>query len=634
MPDTSTHLLLPYLLAAQAQKHVTVNEALRLLDGLVQLAVLDRHLAAPPASPADGARYIVASGATGAWAGWDLNVAYWVDGAWMRLVPRPGWQSWVVDEATFLGWNGTAWSAAGLPAFFSDAVFELAHDADPTRRAVFDLAAIAAGAVRSFALPDVSTELAGLSGAQTFDGDKTFGGELEASGAVATIGTAPGTATYGLGTGATASGATKTVNLGTGGAAGSDTVVNIGSATPGASGTTIVNTPTVTFANGVTVVGMPQANLTALLLGLGGAVADAWNRLSVNTPAVLLNNAGSSIEATVNKAAAGNDAAFAFKTGFSARALIGLLGSDDFSFKVSPDGSAYFDALLIDRTSGRVELPKPAILPAASSAAAAPGAGKLALYARTRAGQPWLDAMRSNGRDFSLQPHLGLARLAVWLPSSGATITTEGMSNSTVGTVSTPGLAATSLATSMRRWRLTSAAVVDSASDQRSGVFACWRGNAAGLGGWTFVTRLSLATLQATGMAFFGLYGSTAALATTLTLSAVVSAIGIGFQRGTHTRWQIVTNDASGAPTLVDMGASFAIATGGVLTLTIAAAPNAPSVWVRVVDELSGAVFEQEVTADLPAANQFLAPRLFMNNGATAAAVAFDCAGVYLETDF
>jgi hypothetical protein len=70
---------------------------------------------------------------------------------------------------------------------------------------------------------------------------------------------------------------------------------------------------------------MPQANLTALLLGLGGAVADAWNWFSVNTPAVLLNNAGAGIEATVNKAAAGNDASFAFKTGFSARALIGLL---------------------------------------------------------------------------------------------------------------------------------------------------------------------------------------------------------------------------------------------------------------------------------------------------------------------
>ena len=100
----------------------------------------------------------------------------------MRLVPRPGWQAWVVDEATFLAWDGSAWVAAGLPAFFSDAVFQLAHDADPTRRAVFDLAAIAAGATRTFALPDVSTELAGLSGAQTFDGDKTFSGELDGPG--------------------------------------------------------------------------------------------------------------------------------------------------------------------------------------------------------------------------------------------------------------------------------------------------------------------------------------------------------------------------------------------------------------------------------------------------------------------
>lgn len=39
-------------------------------------------------------------------------------------------------------------------------------------------------------------------------------------------------------------------------------------------------------------------------------------------------------ERAVNKAAAGNDAAFAFKTGLSVRALIGLLGNDNFSFKV------------------------------------------------------------------------------------------------------------------------------------------------------------------------------------------------------------------------------------------------------------------------------------------------------------
>ena len=135
-------------------------------------------------------------------------------------------------------------------------------------------------------------------------------------------------------------------------------------------------------------------------------------------------------------------------------------------------------------------------------------------------------------------------------------------------------------------------------------------------------------------MGFFGLYGSTAALATTLTLAAAINCIGIGFQRGTHTRWQLVANDGTGAPTLTDMGASFAIATGGVLTLFIAVPPNGSSIWVRVVDEVSGAVFEQEITADLPAATQFLSPRLFLNTGATAAAVAYDCAGVYLETDF
>ncbi len=63
MSDTTTHLLLPYILAAQAQKHVTHNEALKLLDGLVQLSVLDRDLTTPPDSPTDGDRYIVGAGA-------------------------------------------------------------------------------------------------------------------------------------------------------------------------------------------------------------------------------------------------------------------------------------------------------------------------------------------------------------------------------------------------------------------------------------------------------------------------------------------------------------------------------------------------------------------------------------------
>lgn len=47
----SPNLKLPYLAAAPAQKHVTHNEALRMLDALVQVAVADRTRTLPPAAP-------------------------------------------------------------------------------------------------------------------------------------------------------------------------------------------------------------------------------------------------------------------------------------------------------------------------------------------------------------------------------------------------------------------------------------------------------------------------------------------------------------------------------------------------------------------------------------------------------
>ena len=98
--------------AAQAQKHVTFNEAVRLLDGLVQFAVLDADRAAPPAAPADGDRHIVAGGATGAWSGWDGSVAYRVDGAWLRLIPRSGWFAWNAAAGWPAIYDGTAWIPA------------------------------------------------------------------------------------------------------------------------------------------------------------------------------------------------------------------------------------------------------------------------------------------------------------------------------------------------------------------------------------------------------------------------------------------------------------------------------------------------------------------------------------------
>ncbi len=106
---TTPNLALPYIAAAQAQKHVTHNAALDLLDGLVQLSVKDRNLAAPAVSPTEGDRYIVAAGATGAWAGWDGDVALFSGGAWVRLAPQSGWRVRVEDEGGLVVRMGGAW---------------------------------------------------------------------------------------------------------------------------------------------------------------------------------------------------------------------------------------------------------------------------------------------------------------------------------------------------------------------------------------------------------------------------------------------------------------------------------------------------------------------------------------------
>ncbi|MGI8526097.1 MAG: DUF2793 domain-containing protein, partial [Pseudolabrys sp.] len=112
MPDTTPNLALPQLIAAQAQKHVTHNEALLALDALVQLAVLDRDLTAPPGSPGDGERWLVASPATGAWAGRETQIAAWIDGGWDFYEPNAGWLAYVADENALIAWNGVAWVPA------------------------------------------------------------------------------------------------------------------------------------------------------------------------------------------------------------------------------------------------------------------------------------------------------------------------------------------------------------------------------------------------------------------------------------------------------------------------------------------------------------------------------------------
>lgn len=228
MPDDTPILALPLIMPSQAQKHVTHNEAVLLLDALVHLAVTSRNLTAPPVSPAEADRYIVASGATGDWVGQAGRIAMRQDGAWRFVVPNPGFRAWIVAESAAATWTGTAWVAQA------------------------------------------------------------------------------------------------------------------------------------------------EQPLNVTQLGVSTS-ADATNRLAVAAPATLLTHTGAGHQVKVNKNAAADTASLLYQTGFSGRAEMGLAGNDDFTVKVSADGSAWFDAVVADRTSGRVRLPGGARLP--NGTAAAPSIG-------------------------------------------------------------------------------------------------------------------------------------------------------------------------------------------------------------------------------------------------------------------
>ena len=219
MSDFTPNLGLPYLLSNQAQKHVTLNESLRALDGLLYLAVLDRDLTAPPEAPADGERYLVGEGASGDWTGQDGALALYCDGEWFFFAAQMGWCAWVQDEALFFVHDGAIWR-------------------ETTSDKLQNLALLGIGAAA-----DASNPLLAKLNASLF---------------------------------------------------------------------------------------------TALEAGSGGT---------------------GDLRFKLNKENSANVLSLLLQDGYSTRAEIGLVGDDDLLLKVSPDGSAFHEALRVDRNSGRVSLP-------------------------------------------------------------------------------------------------------------------------------------------------------------------------------------------------------------------------------------------------------------------------------------
>ena len=106
---TTTPLLaLPLLAAAQAQKHVTMNEALFLLDALAQIAVKEQGRNTPPDAPAAGDRYLIGTAPTGTFAGKTGMIASFDGAGWVYTAPRAGFLIYVTGENRLFVHDGTA----------------------------------------------------------------------------------------------------------------------------------------------------------------------------------------------------------------------------------------------------------------------------------------------------------------------------------------------------------------------------------------------------------------------------------------------------------------------------------------------------------------------------------------------
>ena len=108
MEFSSPNLNLAYLAPAQAQKHVTHNEALRQLDALVQLSALSISNGTKE-DPINGDRQIVGLSPVGIFEGHANDIAAYQDGAWAFYKPQMGWRCYVADRAQIYVFQSDTW---------------------------------------------------------------------------------------------------------------------------------------------------------------------------------------------------------------------------------------------------------------------------------------------------------------------------------------------------------------------------------------------------------------------------------------------------------------------------------------------------------------------------------------------
>lgn len=200
MSEQSANLALPYIAAAQAQKHVTHNEAIRRLDAFVQLVLESATAPAPPADPAAGARWFVPVDATGVFAGRAGTIAAYEAGTFDFLPVAAGFLAFIRDENRLAVFDGGAWVSPLAASAHRASVSAQVLEADVALSGAYSETAIAIPD-RAIVLGVSTRTLTAVTGASAYDcgiaGEPAkFGGSLGVAAGATNMGVIGPTAFY------------------------------------------------------------------------------------------------------------------------------------------------------------------------------------------------------------------------------------------------------------------------------------------------------------------------------------------------------------------------------------------------------------------------------------------------------
>lgn len=286
---------------------------------------------------------------------------------------------------------------------------------------------------------------------------------------------------------------------------------------------------------------------------------------------------------------------------------------------------------------------------AAISNPATPGADISRIWARKIAGKMFVKWMGASGVDNSMQTALFGNRIVMFNPSTGTTGTGSGTGLGPAwtsnGTVShpTPSTTAPAISNQMKRTRYVN--VVTTTNQQLGPRFNAaseqqfWLGNAAGLGGFFYVSRFIVELWPASTCRIFSGLAATSTGSVVISDTVSIQCCGL---------WHDTTDPNSGAnsfnfltyngttATKQSIALTNAIAAGNSYDFYMFAAPNASTIFWRLDDIVNGVTYEGSTSTTLPGNTQFMQTQCQMSNGTvnvTATTVGIGVCNIYCESD-